>query len=95
MKNDNIIKKITINIGDTEAEVTPEQAKALFDALGQLLGESKPIQVTERHVHHDYPYRWPYWTWTGQTLTGGTLSPHYDKWTVTYNAQSNTALLSV
>ncbi len=63
-KNKDIIEieAITINIGDTSVKVTPQQARVLFDALADLLGEPKQ-RITW----------WPYQPYT-YTLNGTTNS---------------------
>ncbi len=51
-----IVKSIELNIADVTVKVTPKQAKALFDALSELLGDSKTTPV---------PVYQPYWYWNG------------------------------
>lgn len=48
---DDIIKKIVLNIGNKQVELTPEQAKKLKEALDEIFGGV----VKERHYYHD---RW-------------------------------------
>ena len=56
-KEKNIIKTITIDIAGTEVEVTPSQARALHDALTELLGLPK----SEAVIRYEYV---PYWRWS-------------------------------
>lgn len=98
-----IIKKIIINIGGKDVDVTPKQAKDLYEALGELIGAQK---VVKEYV----PYQqwvWPYsyciyptissgYAFTGSlTATSGTTSTSVGNTTAWYNATSNTAYLSV
>ena len=48
-KEKNIIKTITIDVAGTEVEVTPSQARALHDALTELLGlpKSEAVVISE------------------------------------------------
>jgi hypothetical protein len=94
MSKDNIIKKITIEIGEVDAELTPKQAKALHEALGELLGLNRPVQqVIERH--YDHP-RWPWkpYIYYGTTTFSGT-SGFPDKYKVTYSDKSGVASLKI
>lgn len=102
MSKENIIKKITIDIADTEIEVTPKQALALYEALGELLNQPKE-KVIEKHVY-ERPW-YPRWQWApgitlygAQPLTigsGAYTVPDADKYRITYTANSNTVALSV
>jgi hypothetical protein len=83
---ENIIKKITIEIGETEVEVTPKQALALYEALADLLNKSP--KVVEKHVHHDQYIRWPYY---GTTWTGPGIGPY----TVRYSGKTQAVNLSL
>ncbi len=93
-----IIKSIEINIGDTTVKVTPKQAAELHEALGALLNVQPKVveRQVERHIHHHdrTPYIWPYYQpiWTGGTA--GT-SPDANKWTITYAAQSQSAVMKI
>jgi hypothetical protein len=64
------IKSIELQIGDTKAKITIEQAQKLKECLNDLFG-SKVI-IKEEHHHHDH-YPWVYqpvqrWiTWQGGT----------------------------
>lgn len=93
-KTMDIIKKITIAIGEVDAELTPKQAKALHEALGDLLGLNKPVQLTPVVVRDNWHPYWPYGRhiWCG-TMTGTTPAP--DKWTVNYSANSGVASLKM
>ena len=78
---DKIIKTITIDIAGTEVEVTPEQAKNLHEALGDLLGVKQgynlaPIVIRERPV-------WPYPT------------PYIDRWQLNYNTTTNGVKMAI
>lgn len=56
---DNIIKKIVLDLGRKQVELTPEQCKKLKAALDEMFGK----EVVREVHHHDYwPYRW-YWYW--------------------------------
>lgn len=94
MQKNNIIKKITIEIGDVEVSVTPEDAKKLHSALGELLGENKPIQISpviiEKHIT---PYR-PYWQWNTDKVWLGDGQPSSGTWTA-FDTSTNTATLKV
>lgn len=92
MKNQ-IIKKITIEIGGTEVDVTPEQARDLHEALGKLLNVAAPTQIIEKH-HYDHRPRQIYWPYVGPTWTsGGAMAPTpADKWTITCKSTGNASL---
>jgi len=90
VKQENIIKKITINIGGTEVEVTPKQAKNLHEALGELLGVN---QITVKEYVPYRPYVYPYSpniTWCGGTNSTTTVSG-----VTAFNATSDTVGLVV
>lgn len=59
MKKQEIIKSIEINIGNATVKVSMKQAKELYQALTELLGQQPSLTVT--------PYIYPWWT--GQTYT--------------------------
>lgn len=59
MKNENIIKKIIIEIAGVEVEVSPDQAINLHKALGELLGLNKEPTVIKEYIPYQ-PYVWPY-----------------------------------
>lgn len=63
MKNDNIIKKITINVAGTDIDVTPLQAKNLYDALADLLKIDRPPTIIEWYAYHDNNCH-PDWRWS-------------------------------
>jgi hypothetical protein len=94
---DKIIKTITIQIAGVEVEVTPQQAKDLHGALGDLLGLDKPKQIIERETVRDR--RYPYWPYITKTYTygsaGGTVQPNFDKYVVTYNTDNANARLTI
>ena len=65
-----IIKKIVLNLGKKQVELTPGQAKKLKEALDEMFGE----KVVKEIHHHDY-WRWrPYW-WD---ISSDTISPKPD-----------------
>ena len=51
------IKKLVIKIGQTEVNVTPEEAKELHKALDEMFGKE-----IVREVYHDWWYRTPIYT---------------------------------
>jgi hypothetical protein len=84
---ENIIKKIELDIDGVNIVLTPEQAKKLHAALGELMG----AQETVKHVHH-YEHRpyvnswvWPYGSTTvyagGLNNTNGTAPMFYNNGT--------------
>lgn len=93
MKNEKIIKKICIEIGGVEVEVTPEQARQLHDALGSLLGLDKPAPVVYSPpvIIRERPW-YPTWTYSGTQpiwpngTSGGSVS---------YSATNSTARLKL
>ena len=52
-----MIKKITLEIGGKEVEVTPEEARQLYNDLGLLFGAKQPIQYIPSYVPN-YPQTW-------------------------------------
>ena len=63
---DNIIKKIVLDLGKKQVELTPEQCKKLKDALDEMFGKSV---VKEEHHHHHHDRWWPYWYSSTSTIT--------------------------
>lgn len=61
-----IVRSIELNIADVTVKVTPKQAKALFDALSELLGKPEPNQPI---YWRPYPYWGTYYY--GNVGTGG------------------------
>ena len=59
-----VIRSIVLSLGEKEIELTPEEAKKLFEGLQEMF--DRKVVVEERHVHHDYPWRW---TWQTPTVT--------------------------
>lgn len=61
------VSKIEIEIGDVQVSITLEQAKELYQALGELVGEK--IKRVERVIERN-PRPWPitYWSTGDQTL---------------------------
>ncbi len=57
MSKENIVKKITINIGGKDIEVTPEQALKLHTELGNLFHIGQPVK---EYVFCPVPYSVPY-----------------------------------
>jgi hypothetical protein len=77
------IKKVVIQIGDKEAELTIEQARELKDALIDLLGKKETVYLPASPVVIERPYypHYPNWTvtWDGTrtnptTYPGGTIT---------------------
>lgn len=56
---DNIIKKIVLDLGKNQVELTPEQCRKLKDALDEMFGK----EIVKEIHHRDYPHLrfWPYW----------------------------------
>lgn len=79
----NIIKKITINIGGIDVNVTPEEAKNLHEALGNLLGLDKsPIIIKEKEYIPYQPYTWPYTPyWYSSSKSSGGYTIQYSQTT--------------
>ncbi len=96
MKN-NIIKKLTISIGGKEVDVTPKQAKDLYEALGELIGAQTVVKEYVPYQQWVWPTTYPYApgiTWlsgTSGTLTNGTAN----LMNATYDVTSDTAYISV
>lgn len=92
---DNIIKKIELEIDGVGIVLTPEQAKKLHKALGELMGiKAAPIVVKEKEYVpvYDPPYRPRPWTiWSGTTDKTYTVSGVG----MTYTSHNGTAKLSV
>ena len=98
-----LLKKITINLGGKDVDVTPKQAKDLYEALGELIGAQKVVK--EYYPYHQWvwPSQYPYSpgiTWltnSGTTTISGTTSVQASVGNTTawYDATSNTAYLSV
>ena len=66
-----MIKKLTLQIGEKEIELTQEEAKQLKEALNDLFG--KPVETI---VKHEYVPSWRrYWEpyWWGTAIGGGGL----------------------
>ena len=63
---DNIIKKIVLDLGKKQVELTPEQARKLKDALDEMFGK----EVIKEVCHHNY-WRWypPLWYSCGDYTT--------------------------
>jgi len=95
MKQENIIKKLTISIGGKDVDVTPKQAKDLYEALGELIGSQKVVKEYVPYQQWVWPYQYPY-TWTVSTGTSPlTVSASSTVTNMTYDATSDTAYLSV
>jgi len=53
------IKKIVLEIGDKEIELTPDEAKELKDVLNNLFGEKDIVYIPKPYpVYHPYPHWW-------------------------------------
>lgn len=59
------LKKIVLQIGEKEIELTPDEAKELKKVLGDLFGEDKTVFVP--NPYPVYPYYRPYFTWGTHT----------------------------
>lgn len=95
MKQENIIKKLTISIGGKDVDVTPKQAKDLYEALGELIGSQKVVKEYVPYQQWAWqPYRNPFWVTTTGT-SPLTVSASSTVTNMTYDATSNTAYLSV
>lgn len=66
MADKQVIKKIVLQLSGKEVSLTPEEAKQLFEALGEMF-EKKVVHVYE-------PYRW-YWTYPYYGYGGTTVMP--------------------
>lgn len=75
------IKKVTLQIGKKEIELSIEDAKALKAALEGLFGQN--IIRIEEH-HHGYPWRWCGPIYHNVPLT----NPGYEKWEITCGLSS-------
>lgn len=64
------IKKVVIQIGDKEAELTIEQARELKDALNELLGKKETVYLPSSPVIIERPYPRPYWATTWGNTSG-------------------------
>lgn len=69
------IKKLTLQIGKREIELSIEDAKALKEALEKLFGQN--VIRIEQH-HHDAPWRWwgPVYTNTPLTIPAPDMRPY-------------------
>lgn len=62
MKDKVEIKKVVINIGGKELNLTVEEAKELRDLLNGTFGEKETIYIPQYPVYPDNPYYpWRYW----------------------------------
>lgn len=61
---DNIIKKIVLDLGKKQVELTPEQCRKLKAALDEMFGKKE-----EKHYHHHHDIWWPYWYSSTSTIT--------------------------
>ena len=76
-----IIKKIVLDLGKKQVELTPEQAKKLKAALDEMFGERVVREVYPNDYWRWYPYwsydkvdRTPTVTWGCQTTNGCSAS---------------------
>lgn len=69
------IKKIVIQIGDKEAELTIEQARDLKDALAELLGNKETVYVPSAPIIIERPYC-PPWQWPNWNITWDATSTY-------------------
>jgi hypothetical protein len=80
------VKKVVIQLGDKEAELTIEQARQLKDALNELLGSKETVYVSPSPIIIERPYTYPYspyWSITWQTVSGSAADGQSG--TVTYS----------
>lgn len=90
MNDENIIEKITIAIGGVKVDLTPTEVERLYDALsGLLCAADRRPQAVEKHIYHDWYWRYYQPTWVGGTT--GTQLPY----TVTYLTGTNTAAIAI
>mgnify|MGYP000983194694 CR=1 FL=1 len=77
------VSKIEIEIGGVQVSITPEQARELYQALGELVGEKEVVERVERVIERErcLPYRWytfDGYSWTIPASTGDQpLKPPY------------------
>lgn len=104
MSKENIIKKITINIGGKDVEVTPDEAKKLHVALGELLGVTPVKEYVKEYVPYTpyaplRPYVYPTtptWPYAGPFYYSGTANEWgYGTATVSYTSTTGEAHLTV
>ncbi len=84
------VSKIEIEIGDVQVSITPEQARELYQALGELVGKKEVVERVERVIERNrYPWPTVYWT-TPNSIGDQSLKPPY-----TITCTSDTAKISV
>lgn len=86
-KKESLITKITIQIAGKEVDVTPDELRSLYQAVGELLGAEK-VRIVERDRY--YPY-WPYptttWVYSPTTIGGSTALG--STWTASYTSNAD------
>lgn len=95
MNKDNIIKKIEIEIAGVNINVTPTQARALLDALSELLNIQLGVKIVEveRWRHNPIPYQ-PFWYYANTLIKSKSLEDD-GKWQINYTTSNNTASLKI
>lgn len=72
------VKKLTIELGGQDVELTMEQARELKSALDELFGERvHEVRIAEPYpVYPRHPYRWPWYqpSWICSSGSKVTLS---------------------
>ncbi len=92
MNKESIIKKIEIEIAGVNVKVTPKEARALLDALSELLNVQPKVKIIEIEKLRDrwLPYQ-PYWYEGTRTIN----SPNSDKWSISYSSNENMASVKI
>lgn len=78
------VKKIVLDLGDKEIDLTPKQARMLADILGEMFSPKVQIYPQPFPVYVERPFYWPYqydYTWCGASGVTAELNP--DTMTVT------------
>ena len=82
------VKKITLDLGDKEVDLTPYQAKVLSNILNELFGNKVHIYPQPYPVFVQSPFYWPYQydhTWCASS--GATAEIQVETGTVTLAIQ--------
>jgi hypothetical protein len=62
MSNEVAVKHIVVKIGSVEVKLTPIAAKALRDALSEVVGPPVPVEIHKIIIReHTVPWYRPYW----------------------------------
>lgn len=92
--NNGIIKTIKIEIAGVEVEITPQQAKDLHQALGDLLGVK--AEFGKEYVYTPYwNPAWPYKNTWLKVTPAGTFETGDNKWTAHYDINTCSVDLSI